>query len=56
MNGPGLPRWPRFTLEEASYLHLNGEGIRADTKLRGEACALYREAVVPGLGQRTTFP
>ena len=55
-NGSGVPQWPRFTLEERSYVHLNGEGIRADTKLRAEACDLYRDVAMPGLMARSALP
>jgi len=48
-NGAGMPEWPRFTTADSAYVHLNDIGIRADTRLRGEACNLYREAVVPAL-------
>ena len=48
-NGPGVPPWPRFTTKDGAYLHLNGTGIRADTRLRAEACDLYRETALPRL-------
>ena len=55
-NGPGVPAWPRFTTKDAAFLHLNGAGIRADTKLRGEACDFYRETAMPRMLTRNALP
>jgi para-nitrobenzyl esterase len=54
-NGPGVSPWPRFTTKDGAYLHLNGSGIRADTRLRTEACAFYREAAMPRLMTRNAL-
>ena len=36
-NGEGLPRWPKFELEDEAYLEL-GDRIAAGTALGKEAC------------------
>jgi hypothetical protein len=38
--------WPRYAPGDEAYLHLNGADIRADNRLRGEACDLFRDAVI----------
>ena len=54
-NGPGVPKWPRFTTKDGAYLRLNGTGIRADTKFRGEASDLYREIAIPHMLKRNVL-
>jgi para-nitrobenzyl esterase len=55
-NGPGVPEWPRFTTKSSDYVHLTAAGIRRDTRLRGEACDLYREAAMPRTLTRNALP
>jgi para-nitrobenzyl esterase len=46
-NGPGIPHWPHFDSQSGAYLHLNSASVHADTRLRGEACDLFREVIAP---------
>lgn len=55
-NGPGVPEWPRFTLRDQAFVRLSSAGVRADSKLRGEACDLYRDVALPRLSSRNALP
>ena len=39
-NGPGLPRWPRFTSDEQKHVRFDDRGVTVHGPLRPEACAL----------------
>jgi len=42
-NGPGLPRWPAFTIGEQGYIAFTDDGAVAKAGLRREYCDLWRQ-------------
>jgi len=54
-NGPGLPRWPPYDLEEQHYLEF-GDEIRIGSDLRPESCDLFAKIEAEQRANRKRAP